>query len=116
MKLQYGKQYTTRGGHTTAPLVLNNKRAINYPFKDPATGKEYSETGEPWNGSYDDFITSSQYTIEEKIERDYDSIKEENKMMRAYIKDVVIRIQELRLVHTDCWNELPQSVKDYIAQ
>ena len=109
MKPQYGKQYKTFNGKITGKLVVNPNRTINYPYLDPTTGQEYTEQGEAYSGFN---LKSVLYNTDNTPT----TIEEENQNMKEYIKEVVGQMQKLRAVHMKHWNELPQSIKDYMAE
>lgn len=109
MKLQYGKQYKTFNGSITGKLVVNPERTINYPFLDPTTGQQYTEQGEAYSGFN---LQSVLYLTDDNSPT---TLEEQNDSMKRYIKEVVTQMQKLRAIHMKHWDELPQSVKDYMA-
>ena len=61
MRLQYGVKYTTENGTITAPLKLNDKLAIRYPYRDEMSGRCYTEDGECNSGNKIDRLEALAY-------------------------------------------------------
>lgn len=65
MKVQPGAQYICKSGHITGRLKLNPKKAINFPFIDETTGREYSDDGKCFSGEEIDTLIAKHYVAVE---------------------------------------------------